>query len=150
MKKFVKVIFVFAMISILAACSEKPSVVISACSIDSISNNGNPSDAKVLLKRGGGTLIKGWIADIASSKTPEKVYVTLVGENDQVYSFGESDVNVIRKDVSNIFAKSIDKSGFNINVHMNSVPPGLYAIQLTGTFDDLIGVCTSSKKIEIK
>ena len=150
MKNLVKATVLLAVISTLAACGEKPSVLIGSCNIDVISNPGNPSDAKVLLKRGSETVIGGWIADIAASKTPEKVSATLIGDDDHVYSLGESGVDIIRTDVSKAFAKSIDKSGFNIKASVNGVRPGLYSIQLAGTFDDRVGVCVSPKKIEIQ
>ena len=150
MKKLIKATVLLAVISTLAACGEKPSVVISACNIEAISNAGNPGEAKVVLSRGAKTDVTGWIADVATSKTPEKVSLTLVGEDGHVYGLGESEVNVIRTDVSKVFAKSIDKSGFSLKGDVSGVPLGLYTIQLAGTFEDRVGVCASAKQIEVQ
>ncbi len=150
MKNLVKATVLLAVISTLAACGEKPSIVIGTCNIDGISNPGNPGDPKVLLNRNAETEITGWIADVASSKTPEKVTVNLVGVDDHVYSFGETNVSGIRTDVSKAFAKPIDKSGFTVKGGVHNITPGLYTIQLAAIFDDKLGVCVTTRKIEIQ
>lgn len=126
------------------------SVISDTCSLDDVVGaTGSPPTFAVLTNTE--ILFKGWMADAAYGRVPEKVIIELVNQKNQVKFTDSGALGEKRADVAAALKfPSVEGAGFTIKSKIQDVTPGEYEIVLVGIYGEQLAVCRSNRKLIIK
>ncbi len=93
----------------------------------------------------------GWAMDDQKERLPQRVIVRFSNSADKHF-YVAARTGLIRDDVRAYFKLSdrIMGAGFDMNLDMHDLPPGVYSLDLLMQFDDKIDVCDNGRKVNVK
>ena len=97
-------------------------------------------------------IFQGWISNVASQESPEKLTISLQDENNFVQWSQVSKPDFARPDVVTAFktSESMLMSGFNVSADLMKLSPGTYQILLQGEYSGRKVLCSNLYTLTIK
>ena len=126
---------------VLAGCKDPPLVYAEpACMIDNL--NGNTTQSEVRVTRTKPLHLGGWAIDPVSRRAADSISINLVSVSADISKVYEGKFNSPRPDIVAAFQTEASQvAGFDIDVPINSMTPGLYEIHISQTFSNRTLVC---------
>lgn len=125
-------------------------VATETCSLDNV--GGSISNVPIIAANSNSEIIfQGWIADTINKKIPKKINLELVNSKNQVEYIQNGNVGIKRPDVATVFNSSeLENSGYEIKTNLKEIKLGDYDILLTASYDEIIMICKTNRKLIIK